>query len=265
MKYKMPYQYIILFISLVLLGTSCSKTKTEPASSNPKYRVTHIIDTLKDLPPGFDSQTIVYDYQITYNNGRMATMTVNQTSIYAGDTTTSSYLKTFVYHDSSYVIHYPTSSFLSDSVIFNHAYLITSVQGINNSVFNYNNNFQLINFFQSGGIFFSSSRCIWNTDGNIATIISDADTSTITYYTNQPDRLGNILGLSNLTLYGNPVFHTKNLTESIVSRFSATNAAYTFDQNDNISKTTSVQTQYDINHTVNYIVTNAYYFTYETY
>lgn len=260
------HNYITLLLLVVIItAISCNKTKNVGPSPGPKYRVTHLIDTLKDLPPGFDSQTVVYDYQITYTNNRMASMTVNQTIIYVGDTTFSSYMKTFVYHDSSYVIHYPSTSFLVDSVILNNAYLITSVQGLNTSFFTYNNNFQLVNFFQSGGIFFSSSRCIWNADGNIATIISDADTSTLTYYTDKPDRLGDILGLSNFTLYGNPIFHTRNLTKSIINRFNTINADYTFDQNNNVSKAISVQTNYDVNHTINEVITNSYYFTYESY
>jgi len=266
MNASTPFNYIISLSLLIVLATSCSKTKvTSPVPSGPKYRITHLIDIVKYLPVGYDSETVVYNYQFTYTNNRITTMGVNQAVIYMGDTTFSSYMKTFVFYDSSYAIHYSSGLTTSDSVIFNSAHLITSVQGFNGAFFLYNKNLQLTDFSQSSGIFFSSSRCIWDSDGNIATILSTSDTSTLTYYTDKPNTLGDFFGMSNFTLYGNPIFHSKNLTKSVVNRFNTINATYAFDQNNNISKTVSVQTSYDMDKTINEVMSHSYYFTYENY
>lgn len=229
--------FLILTISILGVGASCHKTNTQVPTT--KYRVTHIVDSANYYANSIYEGLVVSDYQITYADNRIASIisTVSNPSSVTNIPPSDS--ATFFFYFSTYAIHHSSFPFNTDSVFFNSFHEITSSNGgINIATFNYNTNFQLT-FYQIDGFTTSTSGSnIWDANGNISSIIA-ADTAVVSYYTDRSGAVGDYNEIANFLTFGNTIFHTKNLTKSIISSSRNIAVTYALDNNGNITNTRS--------------------------
>ena len=265
MKYKNKRFYFVVTTIAICCGMSCKKAATiAPAA---RYHITHVVDSATYANMNTYPYTMPYFqqvnmYDITYN--RNSPMQITDDVVYNTGPFVGNDVATFTYFDSSYTIYHSNYYNAHDSVVANGLDEILFIQGIHSANFEYDQFFRVINSYTSTMYVSTVYGYTWNKDNNIVTAFGGMDTLHFDYYTDKPNTAADIFEINYLLTYGTQIIRTKNLTKSISSTSSKTNADYTFDANNRVVSARS--TQIDINtYTGNDTITHSYTYTYSPY
>ena len=234
------YSSALIALSILFL-VSCKKTSKTQCSVPIKHQVSRIIDSVLYISAANnDSQTHVKDNIINHIDCSVVSTSVDETDITGNGTNHLHYLREYIYHDSTYSIHYSGDTTYSDSVVLNKG-MIESVYGAHSSGYVYNEHYQIVRFVEGGGLFPSYSTCTWDANNNIAMIVSGVDTSVFTYDMDRFNSIGDFFELNEYFHFGTQIFYTRNLTTSIISPSRQINITYQYDSDGRITNTRSVK------------------------